>query len=855
MKRLSIFLFISVIYCQQTVELPMKLPGIRYSPAISKPEEVLGHRVGTRHTRTDQVVDYFEAIADQSERVILEDHALTHEGRRLIHAIVTHPDNHKKLESIRKANLSLSDTPKKIKDSDMNNMPMVAYLGFSIHGDEASGTEASLLLLYHLAAGTGKEIDNILKNTVLIVDPMFNPDGRDRFVNWVNGNRGAVPSSDTQDREHNQPWPRGRTNHYLFDMNRDWMPVTQPESNGRIKLFHHWRPQFLLDAHEMGANSTFFFQPGIPSRNNPNTPQGTFDLANKLAPFHAKRLDDIQSMYYSQQSYDDFYYGKGSSFGDIHGSVGILFEQASSRALETDTNQGRLTYAFTVRNHFMSTLGTLDGLVSLRKDFLSYHRDFYATSTNAAKKNTVKGYLVDLKENRTRAQMLVQNLQKHRIVAYELKKSINVNKMKYLPGEAIVIPTDQPQTRFLKGVMEKVTTFEDSLFYDVSAWTLPLAYGVKTFELKQNPVAYMGTQLDPVSLDGGSVIGGRAKSAYLMKWNRYYAPKSLYSIMKAGIRPRLTSEPFSAIIGGKEVKFDRGTIVIPVHQRDADANITETQIHRLMITLAEKDHVSIYASNSASTPTGPDLGGAYQAVLQKPKVAILSGDGTSSYGVGEVWHLMNYRMGIPVSLINAKNLNIWKLSKYNTIILPDGGYGPNGSYGDLDTTDINALKGWIKNGGTLISIQSGSKWVVNKKIVKEKIKNPLKQTLDIPYDQVSMVTGGQRIGGAIFEVDLDNTHPIGYGYNKKAPVFRRGDTFFDLSTSSAANVARYTNKPLLSGYISEEKLVEMKNTASIIARREGSGHVILFADNPSFRAFWYGSNGLLLNAVFFGRSY
>ena len=194
-----------------------------------------------------------------------------------------------------------------INDSDMDTMPMIAYLGFSIHGDEASGTEASLLLLHHLAAGSGQEINNILKNTVLIVDPMFNPDGRDRFVNWVNGNRGKVPSSDPQDREHNQPWPRGRTNHYLFDMNRDWMPVTQPESNGRIKLFHHWRPQFLLDAHEMGASSTFFFQPGIPSRNNPNTPQGTIDLANKLAPYHAKRLDDIQSMYYSQQSYDDFY--------------------------------------------------------------------------------------------------------------------------------------------------------------------------------------------------------------------------------------------------------------------------------------------------------------------------------------------------------------------------------------------------------------------------------------------------------------------------------------------------------------------------------------------------------------------
>ena len=845
---LSIYLF-TFLFGQQNIQLPMNIKGVRYNRSIPKPEEIIGHQIGTSHTRTDQVVDYFEALASRSNRIILNDHALTHEGRRLIHAIVTHPDNHKNLETIREGNLKLSDKPNSMSDQDLNKMPLVAYLGFSIHGDEASGTEASLLLLYHLAAGSGKQIDDILKNTVLIIDPMFNPDGRDRFVNWVNGNRGRVPTSDTQDREHNQPWPRGRTNHYLFDMNRDWMPVTQPESNGRIKLFHHWRPQFLLDAHEMGSNSTFFFQPGIPSRNNPNTPKGTIELANKLIPFHAKRLDSIQSMYYSQQSYDDFYYGKGSTFGDIHGSVGILFEQASSRALESETNQGRLVYAFTIRNHYMSTLGTLDGLVALRKEFLAYHRDFYATAPDAAKKNQVRGYLVSLKQNRTRAQMLIQNLQKHRIVVHELKKSMTVKQTKFNPGEAVIIPSNQPQTRFLKGIMERMTTFEDSLFYDVSAWTLPLAYGVESYELKQNPNAYIGTQLGLVELDGGMLTGGKAKSAYLMKWDRYYAPKSLYSIMDLGIRPRLTTQAFSAVVDGKEVQFDRGTIVIPAYQRDADATITQEKIHKMMIHLAKMDHVNIYASNTASTPSGPDLGGAYQGVLQKPKVAILSGDGTSSYGVGEVWHLLNFRMGIPVSLLNAKQLSARKLSKYNTIIVPDG------FYSNLDSTDIKTLKDWVLNGGTLIATQTGSRWVVNKKILNEKLKKGGMDTLDIPYEQAPMVTGAQRIGGSIFEVSLDNTHPIAYGYNKKTPMFRRGDTFFELSTSTAANVGRYTKNPLLSGYISEEKLKEIQNSASIIARRQGGGHVILFADNPSFRAFWYGSNGLLLNAVFFGQAF
>jgi len=846
MRLIFQVLFISSIFSQQKIDLPMQFAGINYDLSIPKPEDVIGHKIGDRHTRTSQIVDYYESIASVSDRVALDDHARSHEGRRLIHAIVTHPDNHKNLENIRIENVKISDMPNQMKNKNLDKMPLVAYLGFSIHGDEASGAEAAVLLLHHLAAGQGDEIDQILRNTIIIIDPMFNPDGRDRFANWANGNRGIVPTIDTQDREHNQPWPRGRTNHYLFDLNRDWMPVTQPESQGRVKLFHHWRPQFLLDVHEMGRNSTFFFQPGIKSRTNPNTPKEGVELTYKIAPFFAKRLDDIQSMYYSEQSYDDFYYGKGSTYGDIHGSVGILFEQGSSRALETESNQGKLTYAFTVRNQYMATLGAIDGLVALRKEFLRYQRDFYATSSAVATKNKIKGYLINLKENRTRVQMLVKTLQSHRVDAYTLKKPITVKGKRFNKGEAVIIPTNQPQTRFIAGVMEKVTAFEDSLFYDVSAWTLPLAFGVDYYEVKQKPDAFLGAKLKAMNLDGGELVGGKATSAYLMPWNRYFNPKSLYSILDRGILPRITTAPFSAEIAGKSMQFKRGTIVIPVVQRDADATITAAELHRLMEKLVSEDHVQIYATNSSSTPNGPDLGGAFQGVLKKPHVALLSGAGTSAYGSGEIWHLIDNRMNIPVSRLNAENLNRNKLSKYNTIIFPDG------YYSKLDSTDVNHLKEWVSSGGTLISVQSGSKWIVDNNVIDEELVENQKLALDIPYDQVRLVTGAQRIGGAIFNINIDNTHPLGYGYRNKHPVFRRGYTFFKLSESAAANVGRYTNKPLLSGYVSEEKLAGIKDTASIIAKKQGSGHVVMFADNPAFRAFWYGTNGLLLNAIFFG---
>jgi len=846
MRLIFQVLFISSIFSQQKIDLPMQFAGINYDLSIPKPEDVIGHKIGDRHTRTSQIVDYYESIASVSDRVVLDDHARSHEGRRLIHAIVTHPENHKNLENLRLENVKISDMPNQMKNKNLDKMPLVAYLGFSIHGDESSGAEAAVLLLHHLAAGQGDEIDQILRNTILIIDPMFNPDGRDRFANWANGNRGIVPTTDTQDREHNQPWPRGRTNHYLFDLNRDWMPVTQPESQGRVKLFHHWRPQFLLDVHEMGRNSTFFFQPGIKSRTNPNTPKEGVELTYKIAPFFAKRLDDIQSMYYSEQSYDDFYYGKGSTYGDIHGSVGILFEQGSSRALETESNQGKLTYAFTVRNQYMATLGAIDGLVELRKEFLRYQRDFYATSSAVATKNKIKGYLINLKENRTRVQMLVKTLQSHRVDAYTLKKPITVKGKRFNKGEAVIIPTNQPQTRFIAGVMEKVTAFEDSLFYDVSAWTLPLAFGVDYYEVKQKPDAFLGAKLKAMNLDGGELVGGKATSAYLMPWNRYFNPKSLYSILDRGILPRITTAPFSAEIAGKSMQFKRGTIVIPVVQRDADATITAAELHRLMEKLVSEDHVQIYATNSSSTPNGPDLGGAFQGVLKKPHVALLSGAGTSAYGSGEIWHLIDNRMNIPVSRLNAENLNRNKLSKYNTIIFPDG------YYSKLDSTDVNHLKEWVSSGGTLISVQSGSKWIVDNNVIDEELVENQKLALDIPYDQVRLVTGAQRIGGAIFNINIDNTHPVGYGYRNKHPIFRRGYTFFKLSESAAANVGRYTSKPLLSGYVSEEKLAGIKDTASIIAKKQGSGHVVMFADNPAFRAFWYGTNGLLLNAIFFG---
>ena len=329
---------------QLSLTVPFELDGVTYSETIPKPEDVIGHTIGSRHTRPDQIVEYFEAVGGFSDRVVVAEYGRTHEHRPLIFAVVASPANHSRIEAIRTANLRLSDDPNSVSNGEIDQMPVIVNMHYTVHGNEASGSEAAILLLYHLAAGNGERVEAILDSAVVIIDPLINPDGRDRFVDWANGNRGGVATTDVADREHNEPWPGGRTNHYWFDLNRDWLPVQQPESQARLDFFHSWRPQVLLDAHEMGGESTFFFQPGIPARGNPNTPEQTFLLTDELTRGSARALDEIGSLYYTRESFDDFYYGKGSTFPDVHGAVGVLFEQASSRGLLRQTKDGVLSY-------------------------------------------------------------------------------------------------------------------------------------------------------------------------------------------------------------------------------------------------------------------------------------------------------------------------------------------------------------------------------------------------------------------------------------------------------------------------------------------------------------------------------
>nr|WP_245772047.1 M14 metallopeptidase family protein [Rhodothermus profundi] len=834
---------------QPAFPLPLPLPSeISYDPAIPRPEEVIGHVVGTRHTAPHQIVAYFQAVAAASDRVLVEEHGRTYEGRPLIHAIVSAPENLMRLEAIRTANMRLSEAPETVSDAELARMPVVAYLGYSIHGNEASGSEASLLVLYYLAAARGPAIDSLLAQAVLIIDPMLNPDGRDRFVDWANRNRGRVPVADPQDREHIEPWPGGRTNHYWFDLNRDWLTGQHPESQGRLRLFHHWRPQLLTDHHEMGSESTFFFMPGVPSRTHPLTPARNQELTAAIARYHAEVFNQIGSLYYSEEGYDDFYYGKGSTYPDANGAVGILFEQASSRALLRETRDGVLSYAFTVRNHFAASLSTLRALRALRIELLRYQRDFYREAEQLARQLPVKAYLIALEPGRTRAQMLAQVLRRHRIRIYMLARDVTVEGKTFRAGQAYVVPVQQPQARMLQALMERRTTFEDSLFYDVSAWTLPLAYDVVWAEWKRNPSPLLGAPVDSVKLDGGTLIGDRSDYAYLMTWDRFFAPAALYQLQRAGVRARMLSRTITLPVAGTRRTFPPGTVLIPVVQRDGKGPGPDS-LQALLQQLAQTYHVRFYAVQTGLTEEGPDLGTRdYGRVLEQPRVALLTGEGTRAYNAGEVWHLLSERMHMPVSLLDVQHVAWADLSRYNRLVLAGG------SYAALPSEKI---KNWVREGGVLIALTSAVDWVVAQGWLNLKAKPFELDSLlrPYPYGQLARARGAQVIGGAILEARMDTTHPLAFGLGATLPVFRTEETFYEPSEVPGANVAVYTEQPLLSGYLSAARRQQAPGAAAVVAQRYGRGRIILIMDNPNFRAFWPGSSRLFLNAVFFGDAF
>ncbi|QCY70617.1 zinc carboxypeptidase [Antarcticibacterium flavum] len=818
-------------YSQDDLDLSYYLPqDISYDENITKPQEVLGYIPGEWHVTHDLLLSYMRTLAEESPRITLETRGKTYEGRPLILLTITSPENHSNLEQIRQDHLKL--TRENSGSLNTANMPIVVNQGFSIHGNEASGSNAALLAAYYLAAGQGPKIDELLENTIILFDPSFNPDGLQRFAYWANTNRSHNLNPDPQDREFSEVWPGGRTNHYWFDMNRDWLPAQLPESRARIETFHKWHPNILTDHHEMGSNSSFFFQPGIPSRTHPLTPQMNQDLTKEIGTYHAAALDKIGSLYYTEEDYDDFYYGKGSTFPDINGSIGILFEQGSSRGHVQETNNGLLTFPFTIRNQFTTALSTLEAAVGMREKILNFQRDFYEN----ARKSTGKGaYVFGNSKDPATAWHLADILRRQQIEVHEVAGDFESNGKNYKKGAAYIVPKNQRQHRLVEAMFEKRTSFQDSLFYDISAWTFPLAFNLD-FQEEVN-IRNAGERIEEPAKPTVTAPA-RSEYAYLMEWHNYYAPKALNMILEKDLRATVAMQPFAS--GNKS--YDYGTILIPVQNQELDAN----EIFELLKTVAEETGVEINAVTTGLT-SGITLGSNKFRPLEPQKVAMIVGDGITPYDAGEIWHLFDQRYDMKITKLDTRNFNRADLSSYTAIILP------NSWGGALGKSEADKLKTWVRNGGTLIGYKNTANWFRSNEFMKMELKKNEVKAENVTFEQARDFRGAQGIGGAIFQAKQDRSHPVNFGYkDDKIALFRDTTIFIEADSTSYNNPLQYTENPLLSGYISKPNLELIANTVPFKKTNLGSGQVILFTDNTNFRAFWFGTNKLLMNAIFFG---
>ncbi len=826
------------------VKLDYYLPGENYLPEIPTPESVIGHQVGEWHLTHDKLTAYLSLLAGRSDRVIMQEYARSWENRPLFHLIITSPANHARLEQIRKEHLKLSD-PASSQEVNPDEMPVVVTLGYNVHGNESSASNSSVLVAYYLAASLDQEVLDYLDNMVILLDPCLNPDGFNRHASWINMHKSQTPMPDDNSRGFREVWPGGRTNHYWFDLNRDWILLQHPESRGRVEVFHQWKPNVQTDHHEMGSSSTFFFQPGILSRTNPMTPERTTELTRKIGQYHAAALDQDGSLFFTEEIFDDFYYGKGSSYPDVNGSVGILFEQAATRGFERNTSRGKLNFPYAIRNQVRVSFSTLKASLEMREELLEHQREFYESTASLFDASSEKAYIFGEADQASLANFM-DLLLRHRIKVYGLKQGHTVEGIKYTPGNSFLVPLNQAQFRMVQSLFKPQKSFADSLFYDVSTWTMPYAFNIPYAALGQSGLAeeLRGDQVTEVNRQPGKINGNVSQVGYVFPWDEYDAPAALYRMQAGGLMAQVATEPFEYQNQEFNRSFSYGSIFIPVQKQGK----TPEEVYNIIGGALQETNILAYAIGTSHTSQGMDMGSSRFMPLEKPVVLLLTGDGVRSLEAGEIWHLLDARMHMPVVLIDQAQINSMDLSPYTHLLIPSG------SYSRINASGKNEITRWVNKGGTIIALNSANRWLKEQKLVDIDFKNSKPDSSAyLAYGDLRNKTGAQRITGSIFEAEVDISHPIGYGLHRKTiPVFRNHLLIARPDRRPYACPVRYTDHPLLSGYVPEGKYDDLRNAPVVLISSHGSGRLISFIDNPNFRGFWYGTNKLFLNAIFFG---
>jgi len=844
---------------------------------IPTPEAFLGYPIGSYLTRHDQVVAYFRQLEKVSDRVHVESIGKTYEQREQVIVTITSAANYQKLEQIRQEHLSQIDPAKPVLG---NSAPIIINLGYGVHGNETSSTETSLLTGYFLAASNDAETQKWLSESVIFIDPSLNPDGRDRAANWLNAYHSFPPVGDPADKEHQEGWPGGRTNHFFTDLNRDWLNLVQVESRNRLTFFHKWYPNVQIDFHEQGTNATYYFEPTPKSHESPIIPQFLYDYQVTLAKYHAKALDDIGSFYFTKENYDNLSPIYGSTYPKFFGSVAATFEQARSLGIVQESTNGPLTFAFTIRNHLATSFSTIKGAVAEKAGLFKVQKDFFKYALEQGQKNPAKGFVFGDKNDQNLTQKFLGLLLQHHVEVYELADNLSQDGKTFEKNNSYIVPSAQANFLIVHSIFEE-NALKDSIFYDNTGWSIIHAYGLKYAKL--NGAFSKGAIVKNLPIASKSLNIEKGAYAYLINSSDYNYTKALYQLQLKNILVKTAFKSFVANTSSGKKTYLPGALVIPVVGQTVSADSLLASLNNV----AKSANIEITPVSSGFSAEGIDLGSSNVKAVRKPEVALAFGQGVTSSEAGQVWFLLNQQLDLPVTKLDLQSFARTSLNRYNVLVLPGGNYSA------WDKATVDKIKSWVNDGGTLITFQTATQWAVQQEIVKEKlsqtetssrrgdlppvnfsaekpgddskkdqpkatgnnagVKLPKPTSERLDYSRQEDVEGSKRINGAIFVSDLDISHPIAFGVNsRKLFINKNGSTLLLPSANKYATVAQYTAKPLINGYSSKINTAKVANSAAIIATGIGNGEVILFADDPTYRGYWLGTARLFLNAVFFG---
>lgn len=799
---------------------------------VQTPAEFLGYAIGTQFSRHADVVDYFEHVASQSAYVTFQKYGKTNERRPLTYAVISSPQNIANLETIRKNHLQNAGL---VPGNSTSNMAVV-WLSYNVHGNEASSTEAAMSTVYKLIT----EKKDWLQNTIVILDPCVNPDGRDRYANWYNQVKATPYDVDPIAAEHNEPWPGGRPNHYLFDLNRDWAWATQVETQQRLKVYNQWMPHIHVDFHEQGINEPYYFAPAAEPFHEIITPFQR-DFQTQIGKNHARYFDEEGWLFFTRERFDLLYPSYGDTYPTFMGAIGMTYEQAGhGRAgLGITTDEGtELTLIDRVKHHTVTGLSTVEMGSKNAAQINTEFRKFFTENSNLQYKSYV------LQGHPDKIKSLANLLDLHEI-SYGFASSGTVSGYQYSTQQkgsidakgALVVSTNQPKGKMVKALLEPDAKLTEPLTYDITAWSLPHAYGLdavaSTSLVNASGTAPYTTEANKVPKDAAGV---------LVAWKSFADGKFLAALLQEGFKVRFSEKDLSF----KGQKFDKGTLILTKSDNQKMEDWTSK-----LTTLATKHQQQLVASSTSFGDTNTDFGSPDIKLIENKRIGLLRGDGTSSLSYGALWHFFEQQLHYPVTSIDTGDFSGFALKDLDVLIMPSGWYGRA-----LNDNTLNDLKEWMRAGGKVIAMSNAVNSFIGKDgfgISRNEAKegDAEKSPNLTPYDQRERESVKNFITGSIYKTTLDATHPMAFGYT---------DTYYSLKLGSDSykfldngyNVGYLKDTPIsVAGFSGENAKEGLTNAMTFGYEPMGRGGICYLVDDVVFRAFWENGKLLLVNSIFF----